>query len=39
MLETKFHTHAKHLVELWFYILTFKLLDNRWEDRKLWTEL
>jgi hypothetical protein len=20
------------------YILTFKFLDNRWEDRRLWTE-
>jgi hypothetical protein len=34
--ETKFHTHTKQLVELWFfYILTFTFLDSRRDDKRL----
>jgi hypothetical protein len=39
MWETKFHTHTKQVAELWFCIfLSFMFLDNRREDKRLWTE-
>jgi hypothetical protein len=38
MLETKFHTHTNQVAELFLYILAFKFLDSKQEDRRLWTE-
>jgi hypothetical protein len=38
MLETKFHTYTTTGRIMILYILTFMFLDNRQEDRRLWTE-
>jgi hypothetical protein len=36
--KIKFHTHTKQHVQLLLYILMFKSLDSRWEDKRFWTE-